>query len=276
MSRERLDIDPTVIDNLPREGHSKHWRELLLANGMLINLGPVGADESPPTQTLRAIQELFGRLPPMESLRTQLAHRIAWNTGTVPKGIWAALGVFFFAVMAGSNLLVAMCGTPIFLVPFALTGLAVAGVLELNRQTELSDTERLLLSDREELAHLTREFLTRDYVCRMAGRTVIVAPTRRWLGQRLAEVRMKRLAADADQALDELQQDLTDALEAYDAALADRVNEDPEFTQDGLEIDLIPLAERLDELQVARRTQPRFAAALIESRRPSGDSPTSA
>ena len=276
MSRPRLDIDPTVIDNLPREGHSRHWRELLLANGMLVELGPSRPQDRPPVPTLRAIQELHGRLPPLEALRTQLAHRIAWNVGGVPRPIWVGIGLFFAAVLAGSNLLVAMCGTPILLTPFALTGLAVAAVLELNRRTELEDTERLLFGDRDELADLTRELLTRDYVCRLGGKTAIVDPSRRWLGQRIAEVRRHAKAADADPGLGELLQDMTAAQLAFEQAVSARVAEDPEFTQQGLDVDVLAFQERLDELGVPTKTQPRFAQALVSARRPSGDSPTSA
>lgn len=275
MSRPRLEIDPTILDNLPREGHSRHWRELLLANGLLVDLGSPREDDSAPVQTLRAIQGLHARLSPMEDLRTQLAHRIAWNVGGVPRQVWLGMGVFFFVVLAVSNLLVAMCGSPVLLAPLALTGLAVAGVLELNRQTELGEAEQVLEQDRTELAQLVRELLTRDYLARFADRTAIVLPSVQWLTQRAAEVRRLHTARPTPE-LGDLLADLEADTQRLRAAAEALYAEDPEFSQEGLEVDLSALADRLAALELAPDTQPRFAAALIASRRPSGDSPTSA
>ncbi|HJN74930.1 MAG TPA: hypothetical protein QGF58_13445 [Myxococcota bacterium] len=246
-----VELDPTLLGALPPEGRTNQWRGLLLSANLMIDLPPRAPGESPPLQTIRAIQDSFADLPGLQDEVSAIAQPLSWQAGEVPPEVWAGIAGFFFLLLWLTNsLLVAMCGAPVLLAPVAIIGLTVFSVLELNRRKLLGLKEHDLLVNRGELAGLVVALLERDFVCR-AGDDIVIfnAPSLLWLRHRRDE-NMKQ----------ELEGFLRERVEAAKREFDAVLEEAPTFAP--VEIDLAPVRERLKEAGRPMRLHPEIDRAL--------------
>ena len=247
----QVELDPTLIGAMPPEGHARQWRTLLFSANLMLELPPPSAEDSPPVQTIRAIQESFATLPGLQDDVTAVSHPLGWTTGEVPNQVWGGIAAFFIVLLwLTNNVLVAMCGAPVLLAPVAVVGLLVAGVLELNRRKQLEAKTHDLLENRGELAGLVMALLQRDFVCRVGAETVIYnQPSVLWLKHRRDENRQLELGPWFKEAHDAARAKVRAVVEAA-----------PDF--EPVEIDLGPSRQRLEEAGRDIRTMPAVDEAL--------------
>lgn len=246
-----VELDPTLIGALPPEGHARQWRTLLFSANLMVELPAQKPGECPPIQTIRAIQQSFATLPGLQDDVTAVAHRLGWELGEVPNGVWGGIAAFGVVLLWLTNsMLVTMLGAPILLAPFAVVGLLTFAMLEVNRRKLLEQREHDLLENRGEIAGLVVALLRRDWVCRLDETVVLYnAPSVHWLRNRVEENKMQPLEAW-----------LRDQHMAAKARIDAAVAAGPEF--EALDFDLEPVRARLEEAGKSIRLQPEVDAAL--------------
>lgn len=246
-----VELDPTVIGAMPPEGHARQWRTLLLSSNLLVDLGERQPKENPAVQTLRAIQASYATLPELQDEISRVSKPLGWTVGEVPNPVWGVLATVFVALLwISNNLLVAMCGAPVLLMPFAVVGLIAAGLLEVNRRKLVEARSNDLLENRGELSGLVRALLERDFVTRVNDDlTLVCSPSRMWLLNRCTENRTLPLEGylrEEYRALDERIQGLVEAGVGFEA----------------LEVDLGPIRQRLEEAERSIRLHPELDGVL--------------
>lgn len=258
-----LELDPTLAVALPREGHSRQWRERLLSASLLLDLGPERDDEDPATQTLRMVARLFRQLEPLEDQRRTLDLPNPFNTGAVPTHIlWIMFGGWCLLTAAFSALF-AIFGTFIVFTPPALMVLAFVWYYETARKQKRLKTEARLMGVRGELAELVTEVLSHDFVVRTRDSVVICLPSAVWLRHRRIEVERAGYVRGQSDELLALAEELGMAARGLEARAEEIAESGVQYEEAGLSPDLEPWAERLREAGVESRQSPALFELLL-------------